>query len=98
STPTERDVDVEDFVGALRRAKGRVTMEVGLADLAGELTTRGCTLVLSALADATLDRATRFALASRRSESRGALAVIAMGKLGGCEIGYGSDLDLFFVY
>ena len=91
-------IDVEDFVGALRRAKGRVTMEVGLADLAGELTTRGCTLVLSALADATLDRATRFALASIRSKRQGALAVIAMGKLGGCEIGYGSDLDLFFVY
>ena len=99
------DCDVEDFVGALRRAKGRVTMEVGLADLAGELTTRACTLVLSALADATLDRATRFALDSwRRAHgaggegSRGVLAVVAMGKLGGCEIGYGSDLDLFFVY
>ncbi|MGO8997260.1 MAG: bifunctional [glutamate--ammonia ligase]-adenylyl-L-tyrosine phosphorylase/[glutamate--ammonia-ligase] adenylyltransferase [Polyangiaceae bacterium] len=91
----ETEIDVEDFVGALRRAKGRVTMEVGLADLAGELTTRGCTLVLSALADATLDRATRFALASSQA---GSLAVIAMGKLGGCEIGYGSDLDLFFVY
>jgi glutamate-ammonia-ligase adenylyltransferase len=88
------DADVEDFVGALRRAKGRVTMEVGLADLAGELTTRACTQVLSALADATLERATRFAWGSRR----GALAVIAMGKLGGGEIGYGSDLDLFFVY
>jgi glutamate-ammonia-ligase adenylyltransferase len=94
----EAAIDVEDFVGALRRAKGRVTMEVGLADLAGELTTRGCTLVLSALADAMLDRATRFALAANRPKKEEALAVIAMGKLGGCEIGYGSDLDLFFVY
>ncbi len=96
--PLGPDVGVEDFVDALRRAKGRVTMEVGLADLAGELTTRACTLVLSALADATLDRATRFALGSGGRTGRGALAVIAMGKLGGCEIGYGSDLDLFFVY
>jgi glutamate-ammonia-ligase adenylyltransferase len=96
--PLGLDVDVEDFVGALRRAKGRVTMEVGLADLAGELTTRACTLVLSALADATLDRATRFALESPGSRRVGGLAVVAMGKLGGCEIGYGSDLDLFFVY
>ncbi len=91
----EPDGDPEDFVGALRRAKGRVTMEVGLADLAGELSTRACTRVLSALADATLDRATRFAL--KDAESHG-LAVIAMGKLGGGEIGYGSDLDLFFIY
>jgi glutamate-ammonia-ligase adenylyltransferase len=90
--------DAEDFVGALRRAKGRVTMEVGLADLAGDLSTRACTLVLSALADATLEAATRFALLSRGAPATGALAVIAMGKLGGGEIGYGSDLDLFFVY
>jgi glutamate-ammonia-ligase adenylyltransferase len=33
----------------------------------------------------------------RGLQERG-LAVIAMGKLGGREIGYGSDLDLFFVY
>ena len=91
----EPDCDPEDFVGAIRRAKGRVTMEVGLADLAGELSTRACTRVLSALADATLDRATKFAL--KDADARG-LAVIAMGKLGGGEIGYGSDLDLFFVY
>jgi glutamate-ammonia-ligase adenylyltransferase len=88
--------DPEAFVGALRHAKARVTMEVGLAELAGELRTREATLVLSALADATLEHATRRALAERNLE--GGLAVIAMGKLGGREIGYGSDLDIFFVY
>jgi glutamate-ammonia-ligase adenylyltransferase len=86
----------EAFVGALRSAKARVTMEVGLAELAGELKTREATAVLSALADATLEHATRRALAERGLE--GGLAVIAMGKLGGREIGYGSDLDIFFVY
>jgi glutamate-ammonia-ligase adenylyltransferase len=89
-------IDTEAFVGALRRAKARVMMEVGLAELAGELRTRDATLVLSALADATLEHATRRALAERKLE--GGLAVIAMGKLGGREIGYGSDLDIFFVY
>jgi len=92
----EDEQDPDSFVGALRRAKGRVLMEVGLADLAGDLSTRGCTLALSALADATLEHATRFAL-REKGLSLG-LAVIAMGKLGGREIGYGSDLDLFFVY
>ncbi len=90
-------IDGEELVGALRRAKRRVTMEVGLADLAGELSTRACTLVLSALADSSLDEATRFAL-HERGLPEGGLAVIAMGKLGGREIGYGSDLDIFFVY
>lgn len=88
--------DPEAFVGALRHAKARVTMEVGLAELAGELKTRDAMRVLSALADATLEHATRRALAERGLE--GGLAVIAMGKLGGREIGYGSDLDIFFVY
>ncbi|MBX3226695.1 MAG: bifunctional [glutamate--ammonia ligase]-adenylyl-L-tyrosine phosphorylase/[glutamate--ammonia-ligase] adenylyltransferase [Labilithrix sp.] len=91
------DTDATDaLVGALRRAKARVTMEVGLAELAGELRAREATLVLSALADETLERAVTRALAERGLE--GGLAVIAMGKLGGREIGYGSDLDIFFVY
>ncbi|MBX3222819.1 MAG: bifunctional [glutamate--ammonia ligase]-adenylyl-L-tyrosine phosphorylase/[glutamate--ammonia-ligase] adenylyltransferase [Labilithrix sp.] len=92
----ERVDQEEAFVGALRHAKARVTMEVGLAELAGELKTRDATLVLSALADATLEHATRRALAERGLD--GGLVVIAMGKLGGREIGYGSDLDIFFVY
>ena len=88
--------DPDAFIGALRRAKARVTVEVALADLAGEIGTREATLTLSALADVTLERATRFALGSAGTV-RG-LAVIAMGKLGGNEIGYGSDLDVIFVF
>lgn len=88
--------NVDAFVGALRHAKARVTMEIGLAELAGELRTREATLGLSALADATLEHATSHALAERGLEH--GLAVVAMGKLGGREIGYGSDLDIFFVY
>lgn len=90
-------IDPDDaFVGALRRAKARVLIEAGLAELSGELTTRGTGLVLTAVADATLEAATRRALEERRLE--GGLAVVGMGKLGGREIGYGSDLDIFFVY
>ena len=61
SSPSAGD-DPDMFVGALRRAKARMTVEVALADLAGEIGTREATLVLSALADATLEQATRFAL------------------------------------
>jgi glutamate-ammonia-ligase adenylyltransferase len=93
----EEAIDPDAFVGALRRAKRRVLLEVGFADLSGELGTRECTHILSALADSTIDRVTRFAMQERGAESE-RLAVIAMGKLGGREIGYGSDLDLLFVY
>jgi glutamate-ammonia-ligase adenylyltransferase len=90
--------DVDAFVGALRRAKRRVTFEVGLADLAGELSTREAAHVLTALADGTLEHACRFAMRERGLDDQRGLALVAMGKLGGREIGYGSDLDLFFVY
>lgn len=88
----------EALMGALRRAKARVTIEVGLADLGGEMNTRQTTLALSELADASLEAATRFALGTPAGEPVRGLSVIAMGKLGGREIGYGSDLDVFFLF
>ncbi|WP_437638048.1 bifunctional [glutamate--ammonia ligase]-adenylyl-L-tyrosine phosphorylase/[glutamate--ammonia-ligase] adenylyltransferase [Sorangium sp. So ce854] len=88
----------EALIAALRRAKARVTIEVGLADLSGEVGTREATLALSDLADASLEAATRFALGTPAGEPVRGLAVIAMGKLGGREIGYGSDLDVFFLF
>jgi glutamate-ammonia-ligase adenylyltransferase len=94
--PSDEDDPNELLVSGLRRAKSRVMLEVGLADLSGELGVREAAYMLTELADATLERATAAALAQRHIE--GGLAVIAMGKLGGRELGYGSDLDLFFVY
>lgn len=94
---TAGDLDPDDaLVWALRRAKARTTLRVGLAELSGEMESQEAARVLSELADASLDQATSFALAERGLE--GGLAVIAMGKLGGRDIGYGSDLDVFFVY
>lgn len=84
----------DEFVQATRRAKRRVMVEVAVADLAGILSTRDATRLLSQLADETLEHAVRFEMGG---EPRG-LAVIAVGKLGGREIGYGSDLDVLFVY
>lgn len=97
SQAASTDIDPEDaFVGGLRRAKSRVMMEVGLAELSGELSTREAAFVLSSIAEATLEAATARAL-SEKGLDRG-LSVVSMGKLGGREIGYGSDLDIFFVY
>jgi glutamate-ammonia-ligase adenylyltransferase len=89
----EDEDPVESITAGLRRAKHRITTQVALADLAGEIDAREATRILSALADGALEAATRFALGHR-----GGLAVMAMGKLGGCEAGYGSDLDVFFLY
>jgi glutamate-ammonia-ligase adenylyltransferase len=109
-SPSEEDDDPADaFVGALRRAKATVTLQVGLCDLAGELDDGhdSTARLLTALAEAILRAALRFALHERpraggvplppENIERG-LAIVAMGKLGGFELSYGSDLDLFFVY
>jgi len=94
------DVDdaVDQQVGRLRRVKGRITTQVALADLGDEIDTRSATLILSAVADGTLEAATRLAMDVPTGEQVRGLAVIAMGKLGGREIGYGSDLDVIFLY
>jgi glutamate-ammonia-ligase adenylyltransferase len=87
----ERD---SEFEGALRRAKRIVTIAVAVADLAGAISTRDSTRTLSELADQSLQQATRYELGDRQQ----GLAVIAVGKLGGRDVGYGSDLDVLFIY
>jgi [glutamine synthetase] adenylyltransferase / [glutamine synthetase]-adenylyl-L-tyrosine phosphorylase len=91
------DADDEErrdaLVRGLRVAKQRLMVEVATADLAGTIGTRDATRLLAALADEELGRAVAHVVGER-----GGLAVIAMGKLGGREIGYGSDLDVVFIY
>lgn len=95
--PGEEDPD-EVLVGVLRRAKARWTLLIALADLADQIEIRRAMLALSALADASLEAATRRALGTPAGVPPRGLAIIAMGKLGGREIGYGSDLDVIFVF
>ncbi len=89
---------IERLVGAVRAAKRRISVQVALADFAGDLDTREATLVLSEVADAVLEAAARLSLGLEPGEPVRGLAVIAMGKLGGRDIGYGSDLDVLFLF
>jgi glutamate-ammonia-ligase adenylyltransferase len=98
--PAELD-DLEAFVSLLRRIRREQLVRVGLAFVGGELGPRDVQRRLSALASTQVDRAFRFA--SRETEARfgqaqSAMAVVGMGKLGGGELGFTSDLDLVFVY
>jgi glutamate-ammonia-ligase adenylyltransferase len=84
----------DQFIAALRMAKGKVMVDVAAADLGGLMESRETTRVLSVLADESLEQAVRFELGNPPK----GLAVIAVGKLGSCDIGYGSDLDVLFIY
>ena len=86
----ERD---EALVGAVRQVKSRVLVEVAIADLAGAIGMRQATRTLSQLADEIMQAVVNYSLSGARG-----LCVIAVGKLGGREIGYASDLDLLFLY
>ncbi|MFO0548978.1 MAG: bifunctional [glutamate--ammonia ligase]-adenylyl-L-tyrosine phosphorylase/[glutamate--ammonia-ligase] adenylyltransferase [Polyangiaceae bacterium] len=96
--PARPDEDPDEaLVGALRIAKTRLTLETVLGDLSDALTVSQVNEVLTAVADASLEVAARRATHAGSESGRG-FAVIAMGKLGGREISYGSDLDVLFVY
>jgi glutamate-ammonia-ligase adenylyltransferase len=91
------DTDAEEreqaFVGALRTAKRRVTLEVAVADLAGTIGMRDATRILSDLAEEILSRSVRHVFGDAPG-----FAVLALGKLGGRDLGYGSDLDVIFTF
>jgi glutamate-ammonia-ligase adenylyltransferase len=82
----------DDGVAALRRAKRREFVRIALRDLLGlaDLVTVG--RELTSLAEACL------AAALDLAASQIPFAVIGMGKLGGNELNYSSDVDVLFVH
>lgn len=95
---------------ALRQAKRRTALLVGLMDLAGAWPLETVTGALSRLADLSVDRAIRAltaeALARGRlpglgpgdAASAGGMVALAMGKLGAGELNYSSDIDLVCLF
>ena len=92
--------DEESLLDTLRRAHHAEVFRTLVRDVEGEISVEQVADDLSALADATLACTIRWAWRhykqAHRAEPR--FAVIAYGKLGGKELGYGSDLDVVFVY
>lgn len=98
----DRD-DPEAVWSAVAEVKAGHVLRVGLADFAGALDPLEVCRELTAIAEACLDRALAIVqaqLAARYGAPPvGArLAVLALGKLGGRELGYAADLDVVFVY
>ena len=93
---------------ALRRGRRRELLRIGYNDIVRELPLEVVTLDLSHLADACVEAAYRLARAhaderhgppSGTNEFRPArFVVLALGKLGGEELNYSSDIDLIFLY
>ena len=108
---TLQDESTESIVMTqLREAKAEAALLIALRDLFGAASPEQTTADLSRLAAAAVERALRFCLAdlNRRGSlrlpdpndpERGAgLFVLGMGKLGGGELNYSSDIDLVLLF
>ncbi|HTT72445.1 MAG TPA: bifunctional [glutamate--ammonia ligase]-adenylyl-L-tyrosine phosphorylase/[glutamate--ammonia-ligase] adenylyltransferase [Anaeromyxobacteraceae bacterium] len=92
---------LEETLGQLRRFKNEEILRIALHDIAGVLPLPSVMAQLSDLAEVCLSRCLELAESealARGRLPRERLCVVAMGKLGGREIGYHSDLDLIFLY
>jgi glutamate-ammonia-ligase adenylyltransferase len=92
--------DEESLLNLLRRAHHAEQFRTLARDVEGVLTVEQVADDLSALADAVLRVTARWCWSRLKNRHREepAIAIIGYGKLGGKELGYGSDLDIVFVY
>jgi glutamate-ammonia-ligase adenylyltransferase len=99
--------DDKAVLAALRRFKRRETLRIGYGDIIREQSLEIVTGQISHLADAIIEAALQSAW-RKLTASRGLpltadgsvarFVVLALGKLGGAELNYSSDVDLIFLY
>lgn len=105
------DTHAKDAMGRLRRFKYREFLRITVRDLLGRADIPETTLELSNLADAALEAAIRVASAELEARygtplyetpdggmERCPFTVIAMGKHGGRELNFSSDIDIMYLY
>ena len=92
--------DEETCLNLLRRAHHAEVFRTLARDVEGVLTVEQVADDLSALAETVLGVTAHWCWQRLKERHREApqFAIIAYGKLGGKELGYGSDLDIVFVY
>lgn len=95
------DEAMERKLGEVRRFRNEEMLRIAIHDIAGSIDLGSVAAQLSAVAEVCIGRC--LALAEEESRAKGyappgRLCVVGMGKLGGRELGYHSDLDLIFLY
>ncbi len=92
--------DEESLLNVLRRAHHAELFLTLARDLEGRLSVEQVADDLSALADTVVDVAAQWVWAGLKNRHRDqpCFAIIGYGKWGGKELGYGSDLDIVFIF
>jgi [glutamine synthetase] adenylyltransferase / [glutamine synthetase]-adenylyl-L-tyrosine phosphorylase len=100
-----RLTDTPKMMAKLRAAKADIALITALADLSGAWSVAKVTRTLSDFADATIEIALTHALKQhpaptrqKQKSSATPLSCLALGKLGGRELNYSSDVDLIFFF
>ena len=98
----ERREDAKEAVLAIRAVRRRELLRISIADLCVPFGVAevgyALTDVTSAALDATLNAVIRSVEAAKGEEMPTRMAIVAMGRYGGFELGYGSDADVMFVH
>lgn len=100
-----------NIFSALRKFKKREYVRIGLRDLLGKVEFKETVKDISNLADVCLQAAYEHAGRGLRKKygtpfyqdadekwKESEFAILGMGKLGGCELNYSSDIDLIYIY
>ena len=100
----------DELAAGLRRARGRVALLTGLADLAGVWSLAQVTGALTSFADLAVDLGVKSLVAAEidrgkipgagdaDKETAAGMSVLAMGKMGARELNYSSDIDLICLF
>jgi glutamate-ammonia-ligase adenylyltransferase len=100
SSLASRHEDLDDFAKAVRHIRRRETLRLALGAVVGELSILEIASGLSDLSQwylSTLTSAIKVFM-EQGDESSIDFGIVAMGRFGGQELGFGSDADLMFVY
>ncbi len=103
----ENQADDEKFMNQLREWRSAQIFKVAASDVTGHLPVMKVSDYLTWIAEAVLKSVSEYSwqlMLSKNGQPHGIepkerpLLVLAYGKLGGIELGYGSDLDIVFLY
>jgi glutamate-ammonia-ligase adenylyltransferase len=102
NSAAERRDDAEEAVAAIRGVRRRELLRISVADLCVPFGVAEVGYALTDLTSATLE-STLHAVIRSVEKARGEsmptrMAIVAMGRYGGYELGYGSDADVMFVH
>ena len=91
----QRHEEPDKAVNALRAMRRRELFRIGSAAALGLASIEQIGIALTHLTDAVLEGALN---AVMPAEPMVRISIIAMGRYGGCELGFGSDADVMFIY